>query len=88
MGIREFLAKRSRELTEFRRQVAVRKRQERAEFHRAQTEIEKFYDDYAFHTGLDLTVPANKARATAAMMEYFMFRDDDDGEGPPSDLTF
>ncbi|MGA9158287.1 MAG: hypothetical protein WB249_15975 [Candidatus Sulfotelmatobacter sp.] len=85
MGIRDWLERRRLEMHDFNRQQAVRKRQDKRELQRGITEVEKFYDDYAFHTGLDLTIPANKAQATAAMLEYFLTRGDDDEFSNPKD---
>jgi hypothetical protein len=76
--IRDFLEKRRDEFAEYQRVRAVRQRQERAALQRGMAEVEKFYDDYAFHTGLDLTVPANKEKASIAMLEYFLTRDEDE----------
>ncbi|MGA9308432.1 MAG: hypothetical protein WBW31_23760 [Candidatus Sulfotelmatobacter sp.] len=85
MGVREWLERRRQELFEFNRQRAVRRRQERRELQRGKTEVEQFYSDYEFHTGLDLSIPANKEKASIAMLEYFLTRGEDGESGPKHD---
>jgi hypothetical protein len=68
--IRDFIEQRETELAEFKYREAVRRRQEREAHQKMKVRLEKFLDDYAFHTGLDLTIPENMAKACASAVEW------------------